>query len=85
MSVNLMNIKRYDLSAECSKCSNITKDIQESDIGDWVLYDDAEDQLRLLYDLLAVIHRDGGQYQAKVGLTQAWHDAIITVTELFDK
>ena len=39
---------------------------------------------RLLNDLLAVIHRDGGHRQAEVGLEQAWMEAMMQVPFLLD-
>lgn len=34
------------------------------------------DQLQLFYNLLAVIHRDGGHYQEEHGVFKAYNDAV---------
>lgn len=38
-----------------------------------------------LMDLLAVIHRDGGQYTAQHGLQKSWEDAMKKVSDLVVK
>jgi hypothetical protein len=39
---------------------------------------------RMLCDLLAIIHRDGGHRQDEVGLEQAWMEAMMQVPFLLD-
>lgn len=39
---------------------------------------------RMLSDLLAIIHRDGGHRQDEVGTEQAWMEAMMTVPFLLD-
>ena len=50
-----------------------------------VMQDDVKELCeRLLSDLLAVIHRDGGHRQDEVGLEQAWMEAMLLVPFMLD-
>ena len=44
--------------------------------------DELRAERRMLLDLLAIIHRDGGQYVDTHGLEKAWQDAITLTAEL---
>jgi len=44
--------------------------------------DELRAERRMLLDLLAIIHRDGGQYVDTHGLEKAWQDAISLSAEL---
>ncbi len=46
---------------------------------------DNNDAEWLLYQLLALIHRDGGQYLATHGLHKATEDAMAKILEWLDK
>lgn len=59
-----------------SKSSTSKVDAQQEARRQQVLQLAAEgDHRTLLYELLAVIHRDGGQYTQLVGLTESFLDA----------
>lgn len=45
----------------------------------------AEDWKKLLYDLLATIHRDGGQYTHLAGFAVSYTDAEAKVRELYQE
>ena len=44
----------------------------------------SEKSTQMLSDLLAIIHRDGGHRQTKVGTEQAWMEAMMTVPFMLD-
>jgi hypothetical protein len=59
-----------------TKVKGFDATMRENSEGDYVRWEDYAATDRLLGDMLAVIHGDGGHYQAKHGVAKAVADAI---------
>lgn len=71
-------MKRYDLSAECSKCGSITKDLTESPIGDWILHEDIiqlKDELKFYKRQIARLEEQISAMKKTIVVTsEYWND-----------